>query len=40
MNEANPIIARCEWPITQSEKWTNRLTGMIAWAEPCRLTIR
>ena len=40
MNEANPIMARWEWPMTQSEKWTNRFTGMIAWADPWRLTIK
>ena len=39
-NEAKPIIARWAWPITQSVKWTKRLTGISACNEPCRLTTR
>ena len=40
MNEAKPIIARWACPITQSVKWTSRLTGITAWADPCMLTTR
>ncbi len=39
-NVAKPSMAKCEWPITQSEKWTVWFTAICACTEPWMLTTR